>query len=303
MPDLKSCITEFLTMLDLEQNASEHTLNAYASDLNALAAFLHDQLKVPVQTDIPFSTFTRRHLQAFLLEQGMTHKATSQGRRLACFKRFGRFCIERKWLEENPAQSLAFPKAEKKLFDVAGESVLTEAIDSMREQDRFVALRTELGLEMLYGSGLRLSELIGIRWTDFKGDWHSVEVLGKGRKVRIVPVTAPAQACLRRFRDTLASLGITSLTGPLWVTEKGRPIGPRIVQKQITAALKATGREGKSSPHVLRHSFATHLLEHGADLMAVKEMLGHASLSTTQKYTHLTVGRLKQTFAQAHPRA
>jgi integrase/recombinase XerC len=290
-------------MLDLKENASEHTLSAYAGDLKAFSEFVRAKMGLASDEPIPCSCWTKRALQSFLLEEGKTHKATSQGRRLACLKKFGRYGMDQKWFLENHAQSLAFPKVEKTLFDVAGESALGAAIDGMGDSHRFVALRTELCLEMFYGSGLRLSEWMGVRWSDL--DWKSktVQVLGKGRKVRSVPITDRAWECLLRYRETLRGLGLSSEAGPILVAETGRPIGPRIIQKQVTAALKATGRQGKSSPHVLRHSFATHLLEHGADLMAVKEMLGHASLSTTQKYTHLTVGRLKQTYAQAHPRA
>jgi integrase/recombinase XerC len=302
---LLTAVADFLTHLRDERQVSPHTLVAYGHDLQSLSAFIGAQ----AEPSLPLAVLTRRTLQAYLLEQGQELKPASQARRLACLKSFGRFCTEQKWLSENPALTLSFPKPEKKLFHVATENVVGEAIAIQQESDGWVALRTELCLELFYGSGLRLSELAGLRFADFIASDDgilSVKVLGKGRKVRRVPITEPAKACLMRYRERVAAALQTangSLSGPLLVSESGKAIGIRIVQKQITAALRAAGREGKSSPHVLRHSFATHLLENGADLMAVKDLLGHASLSTTQKYTHLTVGRLKQTYALAHPRA
>lgn len=309
---LHQAMADFLAHLRNERQVSPHTLDAYSRDLDALLAFVQ-----PVATEEkaganpaankPFllSDLNRRTLQAFMLEQGRLLKPASQSRRLACIKSFGKFCAERKGLPENPALTLAFPKRESKLFQVATEKVLVDAIETQQDRDAWVALRTELCLEMFYGSGLRLSELAGLTFKDFSlsdDGVTMVKVLGKGRKVRRVPLTKAAVNCLSRYREHIKTAG-HSLNGPLLLAETGKPIGIRIVQKQITAALQASGREGRNSPHVLRHSFATHLIENGADLMAVKDMLGHASLSTTQKYTHLTVGRLKQAYAMAHPRA
>ena len=119
----------------------------------------------------------------------------------------------------------------------------------------------------------------------------------------MVPLTDAARACLEEYRRLCAGHGVPTSAGPVLVSARGKPVGNRIIQRTVTDRLHALGRRGKSSPHVLRHSFATHLLDHGADLMAVKEMLGHASLSTTQKYTHVSMARLKETYAKAHPRA
>lgn len=300
---LKQAIASFLAALREERNASPHTLSAYERDLSAWLVFAGGAYPGLSEEDLPLEAMNRRHLQAFLLEQGKTLAPASQARRLACLKSFGRHLAERGVLPNNPAATLAFPRLEKNLMDVAGESFLRETLDAVSESEGWVALRTRLALELFYGSGLRLSELQGLKWSDLPAKQNQVRVLGKGSRVRTVPVTTAARVCLEDYARALAEAGQASRQGPIFVTEKGYPVGVRILQKQVTAALKAQGREGKSSPHVLRHSFATHLLERGADLMAVKDMLGHASLSTTQKYTHLTVQKLKQTYALAHPRA
>jgi len=303
MLPLIQAIEAFLTSLQRERAASPHTVSAYRRDLSAFEYYLRRDSGGQTAAPDLSEAFTRVRLRSFLLEQGRVLKPASQSRRLATLKSFGKFLVERGFLDSNPTVTLAFPRAEKKLYDVAGEADLGSAIGQAAESEGWVALRTRLALEMFYGSGLRLSELKNIRWNDFQGQGQSVRVLGKGNKVRVVPLTHPTRVALSDYQKAMSDRGVASGQGPVFVTEKGRPIGVRILQKQITSALRAAGREGKSSPHVLRHSFATHLLDHGADLMAVKEMLGHASLSTTQKYTHLTVQRLKQTYALAHPRA
>ena len=156
---------------------------------------------------------------------------------------------------------------------------------------------------MFYGSGLRLGELTGLKWSQVARDGAWARVLGKGSRYRTVPLTESAKAMLDQYRAACRGNGIQTVSGPVLVSVHGKPVGDRIIQRTVTDRLHAMGRRGKSSPHVLRHSFATHLLDHGADLMAVKEMLGHSSLSTTQKYTHVSVKKLKETYAKAHPRA
>jgi integrase/recombinase XerC len=188
---------------------------------------------------------------------------------------------------------------------VAGEEFLAEVLEEAPEgePEGFVAARTRLCVEMFYGSGLRLSELTGLKWTQVARDGAWVRVLGKGSRYRTVPLTASARDMLDRYRAGCRAHGIQTTAGPVLVSVHGKPVGNRIIQRSVTDRLHAMGRRGKSSPHVLRHSFATHLLDNGADLMAVKEMLGHSSLSTTQKYTHVSVKKLKETYAKAHPRA
>jgi site-specific recombinase XerD len=269
-------------------------LAAYGRDLGKLLAWTAKRGPERV------ADLDKKSLQAFLSIQARRLAAASQARLLACLKGFGGFMAER-GLTRNPAQSIAFPRKDSKLVTVAGEEFLSGVLEDQGPAG-FEALRTRFCLEMFYGSGLRLSELTGLKWGQIARDGSSVRVLGKGGRYRTVPVTASARACLEEYKALLTARGIPA-AGPVLMSALGKPVGNRIIQRTVTDRLRAMGRRGKSSPHVLRHSFATHLLDHGADLMAVKEMLGHASLSTTQKYTHVSMAKLKETYAKAHPRA
>jgi site-specific recombinase XerD len=292
---LPQAIEAYLGHLRDARGCSPHTLAAYGRDLGKLLAWTGK--RGPERA----AELDKKSLQAFLSAQARRLAAASQARLLACLKGFGGFLAER-GLPRNPAQSIAFPRKEGKLVSVAGEGFLSDVL-AEAEPEGFEAARTRFCLEMFYGSGLRLSELTGLKWNQIARDASSVRVLGKGGRYRTVPVTASARASLAEYKARLAAQGIPAAAGPVLLSSRGKPVGNRIIQRTVTDRLRAMGRRGKSSPHVLRHSFATHLLDHGADLMAVKEMLGHASLSTTQKYTHVSMAKLKETYAKAHPRA
>ncbi|MDB5104574.1 MAG: tyrosine recombinase XerC [Fibrobacteres bacterium] len=292
---IPQAIEAYLEHLRDVRGYSMHTLSAYGRDLAKLTAWTAK--KGPgAALDLDKKT-----LQMFLSSQARNLAASSQGRLLACLKGFGRFLVQNHGLARNPAQTIAFPKAEQKLVSVAGAEFLEEVLEE--EPATFTAARTRLCVEMFYGSGLRLSELTGLKWSQLARDGASVRVLGKGSRFRTVPLTEAAKGMLDEYRAVCREHGLQTASGAVLVSAKGKPVGNRIIQRSVTDRLHAMGRRGKSSPHVLRHSFATHLLDNGADLMAVKEMLGHSSLSTTQKYTHVSVRKLKETYAKAHPRA
>ncbi len=297
---LPIAIEAYLEDLRDGRGYSNHTLSAYQSDLSKLVEW--NSCRKARDQIVSALDLTKRNLQLFLSAQAHNLAASSQGRLLACLKGFGKFLVTKYSMARNPAQTIAFPKQESKLVSVAGPEFLAGVLDEDLEAETFVAARTRLCLEMFYGSGLRLSELVGLRWNQIGRDGAWARVLGKGSRYRTIPLTQSARTVLEEYRGFCAELGF-SPEGPLLISSKGKPIGKRIVQRTVTQKLQGMGRKGKSSPHVLRHSFATHLLDNGADLMAVKEMLGHASLSTTQKYTHVSVKKLKETYAKAHPRA
>ncbi|HAO99877.1 MAG TPA: hypothetical protein DCQ83_07515 [Fibrobacteres bacterium] len=291
---LFSAVESFLDHLRAERAASVHTIAAYRRDLQKLL----DHLK----SDIPAASLDKPRLQIFLIDLVKTGlKPSSQSRCVACLKSFGKFLASHGMAEKNPAQGLRFPKKEQQLFAVAGEELLTASLEPSSDMDPFIDQRDRLCMELCYGSGLRLAELIGLKWGDFIQGGSMVRVLGKGNKTRVVPVTRGSRDALDSYRKVCSDRGF-SPRGPLLLNHKGMPLGRRTVQRAVEARLQAQGRKGKSSPHVLRHSFATHLLDHGADLLAVKEMLGHSSLSTTQKYTHVSVKRLKEIISVKHPR-
>jgi integrase/recombinase XerC len=292
---LPQAVEAFLEHMRDARGCSPHTLSAYGRDLGKLLAWTAK--RGPERA----SDLDKQTLQAFLSVQARRLAAASQARLLACLKGFCGYLAER-GLPRNAAQSIAFPRKEEKLVSVAGEEFLSGVLGE-EGSEGFEAARTRFCLEMFYGSGLRLSELTGLKWNQIARDGATVRVLGKGSRYRIVPVTESARASLAEYKALLAARGIPAASGPVLLSARGKPVGNRIIQRTVTDRLRAMGRRGKSSPHVLRHSFATHLLDHGADLMAVKEMLGHASLSTTQKYTHVSMARLKEVYAKAHPRA
>jgi integrase/recombinase XerC len=295
---IPKAVDSYLEHLRDVRGYSLHTLSAYTRDLAKLAAWTAKH--GPAEA----SALDKKTLQLFLSAQARNLAASSQARLLACLKGFGRFLAQNFGASRNPAQTIAFPKAGTKLVSVAGEEFLEDVLDGEPEgSEGFVAARTRLCLEMFYGSGLRLSELTGLKWSQLARDDSAARVLGKGSRFRTVPLTESAKGMLGEYRAACRAQGVQTATGAVLVSSRGRPVGNRIIQRTVTDRLHAMGRRGKSSPHVLRHSFATHLLDNGADLMAVKEMLGHSSLSTTQKYTHVSMKKLKETYAKAHPRA
>ena len=301
---LREAVGAYLDFIRDERGYSRHTGLAYGRDLGKLMAWIEAPARSwKREAGKPYAALDldKKALQIFLSAQAGKLSAESQSRLLACLKGFGKFLVSRFRFPRNPAQTIAFPKRETKLFSVAGEDFLTETLASPVEG--FEAVRTRLCVEIFYGSGLRLSELVGLTWNQVGREEASVRVLGKGSRYRTVPLTDSARELLREYRRLCRDRGIPAASGPVLVSARGKPVGNRIIQRGVTAKLQGMGRRGKSSPHVLRHSFATHLLDHGADLLAVKEMLGHASLSTTQKYTHVSVKKLKDTYARAHPRA
>ncbi|NLO23847.1 MAG: tyrosine-type recombinase/integrase [Fibrobacter sp.] len=222
---------------------------------------------------------------------------------LACLKSFGKYMLRSHFIETNPAAQIPTPKKPTRLVSFLSQNDLS--VDNFKhELLSFQDQRALFLLELIYGSGLRISECASLTWDrfDFKELW--IKVHGKGNKERIVPITHALQKNLELYRfSLLENKHPISLKGPVFVNKKGKAYSVRTLRADIDKLLKSIGWEGKASPHVLRHSFATHLLENGADLLSVKEMLGHSSLSTTQIYTHVSAKRLKKSFKKSHPRA
>lgn len=308
---LEEAIDSFLNHLNQSGRYSELTVKAYKQDLNKVKEYYDKECLIQDLTSKSFKQFiiktagiakpnTNQSNNSRVSRPGNS-KAT-QARLIACLKSFGKFLFTTNKIKSNIFSTLIFPKQEHKLATVASESTL-KALDQ-NEPDSFISLRTKLAVEFFYGSGIRLSELWGLKWGHLSKDWDTAEVYGKGNKFRNIPLTQSCKLILKQYQSYIKTeFKNLSQTQHIFMTGKGTTLGKRAIQKDVTAYLKALGKEGKASPHVLRHSFATHLLDHGADLMAVKELLGHSSLSTTQKYTHVSVGKLKSVYKQAHPRA
>jgi integrase/recombinase XerC len=270
------------------RNCSPNTIEAYGRDLAQLfrASGAEDPGAV-TRDDI------RRHLGS--LQRGGLDRR-SAARKLSAFKAFFRFCAAEGLVSSNPVQGIRAPRAERKLPSFLSEeqagTAMGPSVPGERGEERNNAL-----LELLYGSGLRASELTGLKAGDVDLGTGLVKVTGKGGKQRIVPLSRESR---KRLKPLVSGLDPDRR---LFLGDRGGPLGRRQLQRIVERRLRASGHGGKASPHVLRHTFATHLLDRGADLKAVKELLGHSSLSTTQIYTHVSVERLKKVYKQAHPRA
>jgi len=285
----------FTAYLQIERNASPHTLAAYRSDLAQMLVFaLHDKGEAVSAHDIDH-LFLRRYLAG--LSKGT--KKSSIGRKLAAIRSFFRFLLRRGIIAKNPAELIATPKKEQRLpfhLDIDQATALMEAPDS---GDKY-ALRDRAILELLYSSGLRVSELTGLDFTELNLAGGMVRVAGKGGKERIVPVGRRAQTALQEYLDQRED---KTGNGAVFLNTRGDRINRRSVARIIDVHVMQIAAFKRISPHTLRHTFATHMLEGGADLRAIQELLGHASLSTTQKYTHVSIDRLMEVYDKAHPKA
>ena len=278
----------FLRYLAVEKAASPHTLKSYGNDLRQFEQFLRSEA-------VAVSALTPRHVRAFLVSlhaRGLD--PVSIARKLACVRSWLRFLVRRGVLERNPAREVQAPRLPKKL---ASFLPVDEAHDLMEAGDRTQPREAAI-LELLYASGLRVSELTGLDVDDVDRDARTVRVLGKGKKERIVPYGRKAARALEAW---LAHRG--SARGPLFPSAHGLRMPPRTVYGLVRAAARRAGIVRKVSPHTLRPSFATHLLDGGADLRAIQELLGHSRLSTTQRYTHVGAEHLVKVYEAAHPRA
>ena len=288
---MKSPVTAFLRYLEVEKNASPHTLRSYRADLVDFEAHLAAQSETLDTADVR----AVRGWLAALHRRGLD--PTSVARKLAAVRSFYRFLVRRGVIERNPARELRGPRPSRKLvgflpIDETDALVGARALGgSARERD--VAI-----LEMLYATGLRVSELAGLDLESVDRDARTVRVVGKGRKERIVPYGAAAARALEAYLGRRATR-----SGPVFTRARGGRLGVRSIRAVVGRAAAAAGVTRRVTPHTLRHTFATHLLDGGADLRVIQELLGHSRLSTTQRYTHVGADQLMKVYDAAHPRS
>jgi len=304
----RTAMEGFLRHLGDERQLSEHTLTAYRRDLNDLGGFLSDHNGSHDWGWADVDRFTLRSWLGHLRRRGLAARTIS--RKLSAARTFFRFQHLEGHLETDPTRALRAPKAERRLpgyLNRAEVAALFDLAEVQAAENTLAGTRTLVILELLYGSGLRLAELQGIDLQDLDLVSEVVRVRGKGRKERIVPVTGKAVTAIRRYEprreEALRADTPSSDRKALLIGERGTRYSRRAIQTTVTDLLQAAGAGDDVSTHSLRHTFATHLLDAGADLMAVKELLGHVSLSTTQIYTHTSTERLKKAYRQAHPRS
>ena len=293
---MKTSIDRFVRYLESERNASAHTIRAYSRDLAGLTSHAAAQLgRTPRPREI--DRLVLRSYLAQLHSRGLSK--TSISRQLACLRTFFNFLCREGIVSRNPARALLAPRTGRRLPAHLDEAEAAELIEIPIE--RPADARARLILEMLYATGIRCAELVGLNLSDIDQAAGMLRVLGKGRKERIVPYGRSAQAALNAYLPVRSSCKPTS--DALLVNVRGKRLTDRSVRATVSKRVIALASSKKISPHTLRHSFATHLLERGADLRAIQELLGHSSLSTTQRYTHVNAKKILAVYTKAHPRA
>ena len=288
-------IALFIQYLQSERSASSHTVEAYSRDLQQFAAFLQKE----ISSGIGVHDINHLHIRRYLASIHREIAKSSAGRKLAAIRSMFRFLLRRGIIETNPAELVSSPKLEKKLPSHLNIDEITTLVEAPAEPGSLSA-RDRAILETLYSSGLRVSELVGlnVRGADLAGG--TVRVMGKGGKERVVPLGAKAVKALSEYLEMRSE---PSVDTPLFINARGGRITRRSVGRIVERYMRHIPSMKKASPHTLRHTFATHLLEGGADLRAIQEMLGHSSLSTTQKYTHVSIDKLLEVYDKAHPKA
>ena len=288
-------VEDFLNHLATEKGASEHTTKNYGIDLREFVKFIAEK---------EFKDLTYLDIRSFLaFLKTREYSKSSISRKLACLRSFFKYLVRENILTQNPAAGIATPKKEKRLPSFMNPDEITKLLDAPAKNS-WEEKRDKAILEMLYSSGLRVSELAGLNHDDLDFFGGLVRVRGKGKKERIVPVGQAALNSLRAYWDMKAPREVANaIKKPLFISRIGSRLTDRSVRRMILKYVKRTGLGKEISPHTFRHSFATHMLDRGADLRSVQELLGHANLSTTQIYTHVTTQRLKDAYLAAHPRA
>lgn len=293
-------LKSFEEHLDLERNLSTRTVESYLNDLRQFKAFLEKQTGFSGPHEAWLKKVDTILLRRFLATLHGRCRRTSIGRKLSSLRTFFRFLVREGILTVSPADTLATPRQEEYLPKTFSVDQTGALLDQQHVGQPVLALRDRAILELLYSCGLRVSELTGLNVGAVDRHERLVRVLGKGNKERLVPVGKQA---LKALEDYLEERAHPSRDEPLFLNNRGGRLTPRSVQRNLKKHLLTAGLPTDSTPHALRHTFATHLLDAGADLRAIQELLGHASLSTTQKYTKVSLSHLTDVYDRAHPRS
>jgi integrase/recombinase XerC len=292
-------IDQFLHYLRYQRKYSEHTLESYRNDLTQFVEFLESTRR---HNYVSLSSVETNHIKDFLghlLMLGLEKRSIA--RKLSSIKSLFRYFLREGLIQENPSAVITSPKLDKRLPVILDMNQAGKLME-LPSADTFEGIRDRAILELLYGAGLRLNELLTLRISNLDISTDTIRVTGKRNKERIVPMGSKAKIGIKKYLE-IRGRTVRSSNLVVFVNEKGKPLYPLAIQKMVKKHMSKLSEQEHLSPHVLRHAFATHLLDKGADLFAVKELLGHESLSTTQIYTHVSTERLKRVYQQAHPRA
>ena len=285
---------KFITYLSSEKRFSEHTIKSYATDLKQFTSFLSSEFQIIDEiNEISFQII--RTWIASLLEKGINPRSVN--RKISTLKTYFKFLIREGELIENPMIKVVAPKSKKRLPIFIEEDQIKSLLNEVQFESGFIGQRNKLIIELFYVTGIRLSELINIKISDVDFSNQSIKVLGKRNKERIIPLSSSMINSLDNFikNNHKNHFLFTNLDGVKLYT--------KLVYRVVNKYIAKISSVNKKSPHILRHTFATHMLNNGADINAIKELLGHANLSATQVYTHNTIEKLKTVYKQAHPRA
>ncbi len=301
-------IDQFISYLSVERNASPHTCRSYRRDLEGLEDFLKSSgLVLGPEGKVQIEKVDRIDIRKYLSFLHRKNRKSSIARKLSSLRSFFKYLVREQVIPLNPAKGVSTPKVEKTLPTTLTVDEAFRLMESPKtisgkssKGAKKKGLRDQAILELLYSSGLRVSELVGLNWNQLDMDLGLVSVMGKGRKERIVPVGTKAVRALEAY---LEQRGMQGADEPVFVNSLGGRLTARSVGRLMKKYARHSGIFRKASPHSLRHTFATHLLDAGADIREIQEMLGHSSLSTTQRYTHVSTGRLMEVYDKAHPRS
>ncbi len=292
-------INIFLKYLSYEKRYSQHTITSYRSDLSQFTTYLSSEF--PEET---IESASHQHIRAWVISlMSSSVKPQTINRKVISLRSYYKFLLKNGEILVNPTTKINVLKTEKKLPSFIQEDDMTLMLDQMTFTNDFTGSRDRLILELFYCTGIRLAELISIRNDDINMDRFQLKVLGKRNKERIIPFPKSLKESIDIYQQMKNSEFPTSTNDRLLVTNKNKPCYPMMIYRLVKKYLTIFTTLSKKSPHVLRHTFATHLLDKGADLNAVKDLLGHASLTATQIYTHNSLDKLKKVFDQAHPKA
>ena len=285
---------KFITYLTSEKRFSEHTIKSYTTDLKQFTSFLSAEFQIIDEIhEISFQII--RTWIASLLEKGVNPRSVN--RKISTLKTYFKFLIREGELIENPMMKVVAPKSKKRLPIFIEEDQIASLLNEVQFEEGFVGQRNKLIIELFYVTGIRLSELINIKISDVDFINQSIKVLGKRNKERIIPLSSNVVNDLNIFIKN------NKQNKYLFTNLDGKKLYTKLVYRLVNKYISKISSVNKKGPHILRHTFATHMLNNGADINAIKELLGHANLSATQVYTHNTIEKLKTVYKQAHPRA
>lgn len=290
-------LERFLNYLQYEKRYSKHTLIAYQNDLQQYAQFSKS-----IETDIlKTNHHAIRAWMVSLMDDEIDPRSIN--RKISTLRSLYKFLLKEGLIEENPVLKIKAPKVAKKLPTFIPEAKIIQLLDNNFFEESFSGLRDKLVIELLFGTGIRLSELIGLLINDYLPKENTIKVLGKRNKERIIPIHISLSNLLNQYLIARAEQGISNEIKSLIVSDSGSAAYSKFIYRLVQKYLSYVSTQDKRSPHVLRHSFATTLLNKGADINAIKDLLGHSNLAATQVYTHNSIERLKSIYKQAHPKA